>query len=557
MNAVQALFEAPQALPSIALRDYQAECLQTILAEEQGGVRRQLVVLPTGAGKTILFAALIDRLLAERGGRALILAHRDELIGQAADKFRRVAGDRWSIGVVKAERNECDRQVLVGSIQTLARAQRLRQLPLDELTIVVADECHHSAARTWREVLRACGCWDPTGPLLVGVTATPDRADERTIAEVVFEKLVYSQSIVDLIDAGYLCDVEARTVHIAADLSTVHSRGGDLDAGELSRALLHANAPARVLEAYSQFGMGRKAICFTPGVKLAYDMAALFSAAGIPAAAADGTTAPEVRRQVLSQFARGEISVLCNDSLWTEGFDEPSVDCIILARPTKSRALYTQMLGRGLRLFPGKTNCLVLDLAGNAGRHDVASVPEIFGLSACEDTSSIQDAVKRQKVVDAATARDRVRDLEAARLVSETISLFRRRGLHWVAVHTDKAAYMALDLGDHRLLKVGEAPGGWCQILNEAGRRPTLLASGLTQQQAWRSAEEYARLYGKAWAVRPRPAWRAQPASPATRVYARALGIHLPAGCTRGEAADAILTHHAIHGIQPPKSPPR
>lgn len=555
MSAVlqQPLLDVASLTPTIALRDYQAACLQTILDEERAGVRRQLVVLPTGAGKTILFAALIDRLLAERGGRALILAHRDELIGQAADKFRRVAGDRWSIGVVKAERNELDRQVLVGSIQTLARAHRMRQLPTGELTIVVADECHHSAAHTWRQVLRHCGCWDPDGPLLVGVTATPDRADARTIAAVVFEKLVYSQTIVDLIDAGYLCDVEARTVHIAADLSKIKSRGGDLDAGELSRALLYANAPARVLEAYQQFAQGRKAMAFTPGVRLAYDMAATFAAAGIPAAAADGTTTPEVRRAVLAQFARGEISVLCNDSLWTEGFDEPSVDCIILARPTKSRALYTQMLGRGLRLFPGKKNCLVLDLAGNAGRHDVASVPEIFGLAASPDTESIQDAVKRQKAAESAAARQRVRDLEEARLVSETISLFRRRGLHWIPVRTDTASYMVLDLGDRRLLKVGEAPAGWCLVLNEAARRPSLLARGLTQQQAWRAAEEYARLHGRPWAIRQSQEKRALAVSAATRVYARALGVTLPAGCTRGEASDAILTHHALHGIQPPR----
>ncbi|HVA88654.1 MAG TPA: DEAD/DEAH box helicase family protein, partial [Chloroflexota bacterium] len=241
----QLVLRLPAKRSAFTLRPYQTEAVEAILAAQARGVRRQLIVLPTGAGKTEIFTQVIHRL----GLRTLVLAHRDELIQQAVEKVWRRAPVGASVGVIKAERNETDGLILVGSIQTLAKEKRLRQLP-DDIGLIVVDECHHAMSASYRRVLGHLGCLGQEGPLLLGFTATPDRTDGQRIGGTVFDELVYARSILELMEEGYLCDVEARSVHIEADLGAVRSRHGDLDAGELGRVLLHANAPARILEAY-------------------------------------------------------------------------------------------------------------------------------------------------------------------------------------------------------------------------------------------------------------------------------------------------------------------
>ena len=243
----------------IVPRPYQREAVEAILTAHAQGTQRMLLSLPTGTGKTIVFALLLQ----QRGGRSLVLAHRDELIAQAMEKLHLVA-PAMPLGVVKAERDETDVPTVVASVQTLARPARLQRLQAAFDTLVI-DEAHHTPAESYKRILTHCGAFQAQGPLVVGVTATPERHDKQALGEV-FEQIVYQKSLLEMMQAGYLCDLRAIQVLLHADFDALHTRHGDFVEGELEEALLHANAPQHVLEAFQQHAADRKALCFTPCV---------------------------------------------------------------------------------------------------------------------------------------------------------------------------------------------------------------------------------------------------------------------------------------------------
>src|ERR671919_2596176 len=254
---------------ALALRPYQEESIQAINAAHEEGTTRPLIALPTGTGKTIIFAHLI----AQRVGRSLVLAHRDELIRQAADKLLMVNPD-FNLGVVKAGENEVGAPVVVASVQTLSRPNRLAQVCAD-FPLVIVDEAHHSVADTYMRVLEHLGCLADDGPLTVGFTATPERGDKAGLGQV-WDKIVYQKTLLEMILAGYLCDLRAVRVTLRADLDQVHTCHGDFIDSELESALLNADAPQHVVAAYQEHAANRKALVFTPTVKVAYAMAEAF-----------------------------------------------------------------------------------------------------------------------------------------------------------------------------------------------------------------------------------------------------------------------------------------
>ena len=389
---------------ALKLRPYQAEAISAIEDAERRGVRRPLLGLPTGTGKTVIFAALIRR----RGGSALVLAHRDELLVQATEKIRQV-DPAAQLGLVKAEANEVAAPVVVASMQTLARESRLARLPRRFQTVVV-DEAHHATADSYRRVLD----WVDGSPLLLGVTATPERADNASLGEV-WDEVVYSRSLLEMIRAGYLVDLRGLRVRLAVDFSRVRVSHGDFVDADAAAALTAADAPAHACAAYLEHAPGRKALLFTPTVDLAHLMAKAFRERGVAAEAVDGTLPLEQRRAILARLRTGETKVVANCAVLTEGFDEPSVDCVIVARPTRSRILYVQMIGRGTRTFPNKRDCLIVDLVGATERHDLLTLPQLFGLgdATALEERTVSEALERQHAVvtpeiGRATCRERV-----------------------------------------------------------------------------------------------------------------------------------------------------
>ena len=295
-------------LSGIELRPYQIEAIEAIEMAQKDGTNRQLVSLPTGTGKTILFCTAAKR----RNGRTLILAHRDELIQQAVDKLELV-WDGVSAGVVKAERNEIDKQVVVGSVQTVSRENRLGQLPQD-FDFIVTDEAHHSAAATYRRIYDYLGIMAEdeedirSDALHLGVTATPQRTDKIGLSDI-FDKVVFHQSIRDFIP-DYLCDLRCAQIMTYIDINGVETWAGDLRTEQLSALLNTTNCNELIVEAWKEHALGRLTLCFTTDVAHARDLCLTFQANDIAASWVCGETPIDERRDILTRFAQGEIEVL-------------------------------------------------------------------------------------------------------------------------------------------------------------------------------------------------------------------------------------------------------
>jgi ATP-dependent helicase IRC3 len=522
----------------ITPRPYQHEAVQATLAAHAGGKQRVLIALSTGTGKTIVFALLLQ----QRGGRALILAHRNELIQQAVDKLR-VVHPTIAVGVVKADLDEHTAPTVVASVQTLSRAHRLERLTPNFATVVI-DKAHHAPADTYQRILDYCGAYAADGPLVVGVTATPERHDKLVLGDT-FGTIVYQKSILEMMEAGYLCDLRAVQVLLQTNFDAVKTRHGDFVESELEEALLAANAPRYVLEAFQTHAPGRKALCFVPTVALAYAMAETFQQAGIVAEALDGTTPIADRRAMLQRLHTGTTQLVCNCGVLTEGFDEPSLDCIIMARPTQSRPLYQQMLGRGTRPYPGKAHCLILDVVGVSTQHKLQQLATLFDLpSAALQQATILEAVEAD--------RHRTREETAVpdgRLVHSLVDLFARRPLTWV--RTKHGAWV-LTLGAvHGALRlVVDGAETWRVVHQRPEAEAVILQRGLSLGYAQGCAEDVARQLGAGRLLDPNARWRQEPATDKQKETLRKCRIAFAPTITKGDAG-ILLTQHL--GDLPPQ----
>lgn len=524
-------------MSGVELRPYQREAVDAVLGAPARGVRRPLVKLPTGTGKTIVFAEVIRR----RGGRALVIAHREELLEQARDKLHLVAPD-LGVGIVQAEHDEHQEQVVVASVATLARQPRLHRL-LDgggAFSTIVVDEAHHATARTYREALAQMGGFEVDGPLVMGVTATPERADGVGL-HAVFDQIVFDRDILAMIRAGYLCDLRAVRVKVDVDLDRLHIRAGDFGDEELGEEMQRAHAPEQALEAYREHGDGRKTLVFTPTVQLAGEMADTFAAAGIESAVVSGGTPAHERHEILERFRAGEVRVLANCAVLTEGYDDPTVECLILARPTKSRPLYVQMLGRGTRTAPGKDDCLVLDLVGSTQRHQLVTVESLFGLD--------PDRAKGKPVTEALD--DQIREAgervdPSLALVSQEVDLFARRELHW---SLGKDTYV-LAAGDHGNIVVTRDRDGWSVAVVGRGTYQSI-GTGLDLGYAQGLAEDTVRRWRADRLVRADARWRSRPVTEKQLQLLNNKGIPTPDGMTAGEASDLLSLHITGRALEP------
>lgn len=362
-----------------ALRDYQLACLRVVLERYHAGVRRQLIALPTGSGKTVIAAELPSHLGRPR---TLFLVHREELLNQARQAFARAHPD-LAIGVEHAHYRSDGEPVVIASVPSLAQLTRLRRFAPDTFGLIVVDECHHAVApRTYLRILEHFGALQRTHHgLLLGITATPRRGDGVGLSSV-FDEVTYTQSILDLIESHWLVPLRGWLIRSNVSLAGVRVRHGDFDERQLATAVDTDTRNQLVISAYHQLARGRRALVFAAGVVHAKHLAAAFAAGGVRAAAVWGTMDPDLRRQRIAQLRDGTLDVLTNAMLLTEGYDEPAVATVLMARPTCSGLLYQQMIGRGTRLAPGKTDCLVIDIVDNARKHarQLVTLPTLFGL---------------------------------------------------------------------------------------------------------------------------------------------------------------------------------
>lgn len=342
------------------LRPYQEEARQKVQEEWENGKKRTLLVLPTGTGKTIVFSKIIEDRV-KKGERVLVIAHRGELLEQASDKLYKSTGLKTA--TEKAEQTSLGSfyRVVVGSVQTMQREKRLNQFPPEYFDTIVIDEAHHAISDGYQRVLHHF-----EDANVLGVTATPDRGDMRNLGSY-FESLAYEYGLAEAIKSGYLSPIKALTIPLKLDLSNVKQQAGDFSTKDLGTAL--DPYLEQIAEEMKKQCFNRKTVVFLPLVKTSQKFRDILNKHGFKAAEVNGESAD--REQVLKDYEEGKYNVLCNSMLLTEGWDCPSVDCVIVLRPTKVRALYSQMVGRGTRLAPGKKELLLLDFLWHTERHEL------------------------------------------------------------------------------------------------------------------------------------------------------------------------------------------
>lgn len=344
------------------LRPYQKEAKEAIFEQWDSGVSKTLLVLPTGCGKTVVFAKVAEECVRQ-GDRVLILAHRGELLEQAADKLMKTTG--LGCALEKAE-SSCQGswfRVVVGSVQTLMREKRLNSFDPFYFNTIIIDEAHHCISDSYQRVLQHF----PHAHVL-GVTATPDRGDMRNLGAY-FESLAYEYTLPKAIKEGYLSPIKALTIPLKIDMSSVSVQAGDFKASEIGTAL--DPYLQGIAEEMQKYCMDKKTVVFLPLVKTSQKFRDLLNQYGFRAAEVNGDS--QDRAEILKDFDAGKYNVLCNSMLLTEGWDCPSVNCIVVLRPTKVRSLYCQMVGRGTRLSPetGKDHLLLLDFLWHTERHEL------------------------------------------------------------------------------------------------------------------------------------------------------------------------------------------
>ncbi|HEY9173796.1 MAG TPA: DEAD/DEAH box helicase [Verrucomicrobiae bacterium] len=428
------------------LRPYQLAAADAIFKEWQDN-DSTLVVMPTGGGKTVLFADVIRRMFPRR---ALVIAHREELIFQARDKIQRVTGLSADVemGEYRADGGLFGAsRVVVSTIQTQCSGGdgggRMSKFDPQRFGVLIIDEAHHATSPTYRRVID----YYRTNPALkvLGVTATPDRADEEALGQV-FQSVAFDYEVLDAIHDGWLVPIEQQMVHVEGlDYSSIRTTAGDLNGGDLA-AVMEAEKNLQQMASASLTIIGqRRALVFTASVKAAEMTAEIFNRHRAEMAAwVCGKTDRDERRKVLADFAAGKIQVVCNCGVLTEGFDDPGVEVVIMGRPTKSRSLYSQMVGRSTRPLPGvvdgpetaeerkaaiaasaKPSCLVVDFVGNAGKHKLVTSADILGGKVSEEALELAVArslkaggpVKMAEALDEAEAelQEQKRLAEAAR----------------------------------------------------------------------------------------------------------------------------------------------
>lgn len=532
------------------LRPYQKQALESVCAQYAQGVKRQLIAMPTGSGKTVVFANLPSRL--PLNGQMLVLAHRDELLEQAAEKIRHWNPD-LSISIEQADQYaDPEADVIIASVATLGRkvSKRRERFDWSHITKLVVDEAHHATASTYRIVIdefqRAGG-----NRLLLGVTATPNRSDGTPLAEV-FDQIVFTYSMRQAITDGWLCDVIGMRVDTDTSLDSVHTVAGDFNQGELAETVNNPERNQLVVKTWLENAADRQTIVFTVDIQHAVDLAALFQAYGVKCEAVWGTDSQ--RAEKIERHKRGVTTVLANCGVLTEGYDDPTVSCILLARPTKSTLLFQQMIGRGTRLCEGKSNCLVIDVVDTTSRHSLATLPSLLGMpqnlnlrgeSAVGVMQLLEEAQREHPNIDLS----RLTDIDQLTAFIEQVDLWRTvEFAPEIVEHSNNSWHRSVDGGFVLMLPDRQKVAIARNILGKweiSGMVNDKLVSGLTDTlaEALKTADEFlARNTNYAQLVRREAKWKDKPATEKQIATVQKLykGKPIPASLTKGEADNLI-----------------
>jgi superfamily II DNA or RNA helicase len=548
---------------SLHLRDYQTDAIDSLVAAWNKGIRRPAVVLPTGGGKTVIFAHLTRRWICDWDGSytrgVVVIVHREELITQTVRKLHEV-DPSLKVGVVKAGRNEINGfDVMVCSIQTIRKSHRLDQF--EGIGLVIVDECHHAAADSYVSVMDH---FEESGAVFAGFTATMDRDDSRSLGDV-WNEIVCTRDVLDLIGEGHLTDVEGKMVTIdGLSLNKAKMTRGDFSDVSLSDLLLDVDAQTTVANAYHEHareadGSYRKGLLFAPTVIAAKAFASAFNDKGIPTEVIWGTMPSEDRNVIIKKFIAGEIRVLSNCMVLTEGFDVPDTSVVVIARPTKSASLYVQMVGRGLRPFPGKIRALVLDVVGASEDHTLATLADLSSrrVDVVEPGETLIGAAKRLAKKGVASLKGYINHKDVD-LFHRSASMWQRTdaGLFFISTTCEEPETCSWSgsvacKGHLVFLWPGQEferyKVGVCPTYAKGGR---WIHDDVSLTFGMSFAEEFA---GKSAITNKKASWRkrSEPATPAQVGYATRLGISVPTDVTKSQLSDMINIRVASNRLDP------
>jgi superfamily II DNA or RNA helicase len=520
------------------LRDFQIEAIDAAFAAWGRGMIRPAIVLPTGSGKTIMFVALIGRWLAENPGmRVLVVAHRTELIDQAYNDLRN--GDRnLSVGIVKAGRNETLATVVVASVQTLASGRRKDQIR--DVGLVVIDECHHGTANSYVGVLEHYGTMGDVsvGCVALGVTATMVRGDNASLGDV-WQDVVYERSILWMISRGYLVPPLGIRLRIAGmNLSKVKVSRGDYAAGDLGRELDASLAPGRVADAIVEYAGGRRGILFAPTVEVAEHFVDELRGVGLRAGMITGKTPDGERSAALGGLGDGSLDIVVNCMVLTEGTNIPCVDLIVITRATKSKSLYLQMAGRGLRSHPGKTDCLIM-VVGDCSEHSLITPVELWGED--PDVDQIGDELDMVDVLPGGARPVKIQYVYAP-TEAVTFDLFQGASRAEYLWFVTDAGIPVVEATSHYILVLAcpvEGRYDVCAVPKDEGEHGQWVIRGVSSAALARAiAEEKAREIGSLY--RRGAFWHGKEPSSRVLAFAARLGIDTPPWATSGAVSQMI-----------------
>lgn len=540
----------------LRLRDYQRQAIDALDDAHQGGMMFPAVVLPTGTGKTVIFANMAAEHIEAHSNRNLILVHRDELADQTMDKIRQWA-PHLSVGKVKAGDDEVFADVVVASVQTASRKERLARLVASQASspdrrprsfgLLTTDEVHHGVAASYRKIYDAF----PKSQK-AGFTATLSRGDGVGLGSVI-DDVVFTRSILWMINKGYLVDPVGRTATAESlDLRGVSRTGGDYAAGSLGTAMINSGTPEVIAAAYREHAGDRQGIIFTPNVASAYVTAAELDKIGITADVVEGNTSLEERHLIYKRSRLGELQVIVNCNVLTEGFDAPWINCVV-PKITQSEGLFQQMTGRGLRLYPGKTDCLILSIGGMSGKLRTLIDLEPGAVRSIRPGESLLEAVEREESENAAPVSAGARQF---RITHKDTDLFAGSRSAWLRT---QGGVMFIPVGDGEVFLWPGEDGLWdVRHAPRKARRWPRLRGALSLEMAMAWAETEAEdidggLMGTMQIAKRTASWRKKKEPPSLgQVQAcRSWGVQVPEGSTKAEVSDLLSVRVASIKFDP------